>query len=595
MLKKFFISFLGSLAAIWASVFLSGILLIVGIAAIGVSAMSGSEASTVQIERNSVLRIDLTGDITDRAEPMNIMDEIYGQGVEKLPLNEIITAIRNAATDKNIDGIVINCQGATTGLAQAQAIVDELKKFKETGKWIYAYADTYTQGNYFIASASDSIFINPVGMVDIHGIESTGLYFKGLLDKLGVEMQVVKVGTYKSAVEPYILTQSSEANRRQTIHYISQIWGNMTDVIAANRGVDTTEVNRWANMYSFAADGSQYVADRIVDRQLYQHQFDSLVSVSSNLDPEDETPRYVDLSDYVAARKLSNFGENKGKHKIAILYALGEIAEEGSTGITSSNLVPQILDMADDDDIDGLILRVNSPGGSAFASEQIWEALQQFKQRTGKPFYVSMSDVAASGGYYISCGADRIYADPMTLTGSIGIFGLIPNASKLLNDLLGITTSTVATNRGSFPTFTQAMPEAQRAAMQSYVDRGYELFVKRCAEGRHMSVDSIKAIAEGRVWDGRTALEIGLVDRMGGLMDAIADMAEDIDAEGDFYIREYPRLKFKWWEEIISKGRTIKAQLVRNELGDFAPLYDAAISFSQMDPLQCRMEYETIR
>ena len=408
-------------------------------------------------------------------------------------------------------------------------------------------------------------------------------------------MQVVKVGTYKSAVEPFILKESSEANRRQQLHYLSSLWSSVSSTIAAGRGVDTLAVNRWADSYSFSIDATGYVADSIADRTLYRHEFDELVVERSGLD-SDDSPRYVSIADYVKARTLSAYGFNKGKRRIAVLYALGDIVESGKGGIVSDELVPRILDLADDDDIDGLILRVNSGGGSAYASEQIWEALEQFKQRTGKPFYVSMGDMAASGGYYISCGADRIYADPLTLTGSIGIFGLIPDASKLLNDKIGITTSTVETNSGSFPTFTQPMPEAQRAAMQTMVNRGYELFVSRCADGRHMPVDSIKAIAEGRVWDGYTACRIGLVDRLGGLLDAINDMAQEIGAaEGEFQIREYPKLKFKWWEEMLTLGKNMKASMVRSELGEMAPLYDAAMQLKAIDPIQCRVEYQVIR
>lgn len=592
MLKKFFTSFLGALAAIWISVLLGGVLMILCIAAM---AVSGSQnTSVVEVERNSVLCINLSGEITDRSRPVNIMNEIYGESTEEIPINELIAAIGHASTDKNIDGIVLLCNGASAGLAQSQAIIDALEEFKDNGKWIYAYGDTYTQGNYFIASVADSLFINPSGMVDIHGLSSTTLYFKGLLDKLGVDMQVVKVGTYKSAVEPYILTQSSEANRRQQYHYLSQIWGGVSSEIAAGRDVDTTVVNRWADSYSFATDPQDYITDGIADRLVYRHQIDSIVSRSTGLD-EDESPRYVSLSDYVKAKNLSAFGHSKGKKQIAVLYAVGDITEAGNGGITSEKLVPQIFDLADDDDIYGLVLRVNSPGGSAYASEQIWEALQQFKQRTGKPFYVSMGDVAASGGYYISCGADRIYADPLTLTGSIGIFGLIPNAEKLMSDKLGITTSTVQTNKGAFPNFYSAMPESQRAAMQSYVDRGYELFVKRCADGRHMSVDSIKAIAEGRVWDGLTARRIGLVDYLGGLLDAVEDMADELEISETYYIKEYPALKFKWWEEAFALGKNVKASLVKKELGEFAPLYDAAVNFRSMDPLQCRMEEVIVR
>jgi len=257
--------------------------------------------------------------------------------------------------------------------------------------------------------------------------------------------------------------------------------------------------------------------------------------------------------------------------------------------------VPQILDLAEDEDVDGLILRVNSGGGSAFASEQIWEALQQWKSITGKPFYVSMGDYAASGGYYISCGADRIYAEPLTLTGSIGIFGLIPNVQKLLNDKIGIHTSTVSTNTGNFPDFFRTMNPEQRAAMQGYVERGYELFVSRCANGRHMPVDSIKAIAEGRVWDGSAALRIGLVDKLGGLQQAIADMASELESAEDYYVVEYPAVKFKWWEELLDMSNQMQSKAMENQLKEWVPYYTTIKNIKQLAPLQARMDYIELR
>lgn len=284
--------------------------------------------------------------------------------------------------------------------------------------------------------------------------------------------------------------------------------------------------------------------------------------------------------------------------KIAVLYALGEISDAGSNGITSEKLVPEIFKLIDNDDIDGLVLRVNSPGGSAFASEQIWEALQQFKKETGKPFYVSMSDVAASGGYYISCGADRIYAEPLTITGSIGIFGMIPDAQELLNDKLGINTATVRTNKTQLPDLFSDMSPELYANMQAYVNRGYETFVKRCAEGRNMPVDSIKAIAEGRVWDGLTAKKLGLVDKLGGLELALADMAAELNNgkdSKDYQIKEFPKVKMEWWEELMNLNSQLKMRAVREQLGDAMPYYEALMNMKSMSSLQCRMDYILIK
>ena len=587
-MKQFFVSMLGALAGIWISVFLFGLL---GIIMIGVmAATSASDNTMVTVDSNSVLRITLSGEITDRKQPVNIMNELTGDKPKQYPLNMMIAAIEHAAEDDDIDGIFLDCAGISAGMAQLQALRQALVRFKESGKWIYAYADTYSQGDYFVATAADSIFINPIGMADIHGLSSTTLYFKDMLDKIGVDVQVVKVGTYKSAVEPFMLNQSSEANTRQQQAYLGNIWNEIAGKIAEGRGVDTAAVNSWADSFTFSLETSELAARHIVDRTMYRHETNRILVDATGLE-EDDDPRMVDIMDYATILSSKKY---HGDKTIAVLYAVGDITESGNDGITSDRLVPQILDLAKESDIDGLILRVNSGGGSAYASEQIWEALEQFKLLTGKPYYVSMGDVAASGGYYISCGADRIYAEPVTLTGSIGIFGLIPDAHRLLNDKIGVHTSTVATNRGQFPGLLNAMTPDQRNAMQSYVDRGYELFVKRCAEGRGVSVDSIKAIAEGRVWDGLTASRIGLVDRLGGLDMALADMAAELDAADNYKIKEYPDLKFKWWEEVLNMSSNMKASVVETELGQYAPLYRMARECGHLSALQCRMEYITI-
>lgn len=587
MLKKFFISFLGSLAGVCVA---GGILIVAFIAIVTASAVSGLEQkSQVKLKKGSVLHIELNEEIVDRKEGQPIMDYLQGASTG-MPLNDLVKAIRYAADDKNIDGIYLDCKGGAAGLAQTQAIIDAVNDFKKSGKWVYAYGDNYTQGNYIISTTADSIFVNPQGMVDIHGLSSTVMYFKNFLDKVGVKVQVVKVGTYKSAVEPFILNDMSEANREQQEHYLGSIWNTLTGIIAENRGVDTATVNNWANGYMFTAAAEEYVKNKIVDKLVYRHELDEKIAALT----DNDEPNYVGLDDYVGTIKEK---KNKGAN-IAVLYAVGEISDEGKSGITSEKLVPQIMKLIEEDDIDGLVLRVNSPGGSAFASEQIWEALQQWKKRTKKPFYVSMGDVAASGGYYISCGADKIYAEPLTITGSIGIFGLIPDAQELLNDKLGINTSTVRTNKSESIDLFKPMSPELAANMQAYVNRGYETFVSRCAQGRHISVDSIKAIAEGRVWDGRTALEIGLVDKMGGLELCLADMAGQIKKGKDnnkYNIKEYPRVKMEWWEELMDLNSQIRLRAVKAELGDAYPYYESLCNVKKMNALQCRMDYVSIR
>lgn len=589
MLKRFFENFLAVLAGLWVTIFLCFLLLMVFVGAIVSLTSTDAKPDMASLKDHNVLRISLDGTVTDRATPINLMDQLYGDNETSLPLNDIVRALKLASEDKAIDGIMLDCKGASMGMAQMQAIITAINQFKESGKWVFAYSDNYTQGNYALACAADSIFINPIGMVDVHGLSTTVVYFKDMLDKLGVDVQVVKVGTYKSAVEPYILNDMSDANREQTSQFLSNIWGNISEHIAKNRKVSTDTVNQWANGFLFAKATEDYVKLKVVDGMKYRHEFDDMIAAKIN---EDE-PNYVDLTSYVSLQK--NINSSKSGKQIAVLYAVGTITESAKDGIASETIVPQILDLAEDEDVDGLILRVNSGGGSAFASEQIWEALQQWKSITGKPFYVSMGDYAASGGYYISCGADRIYAEPLTLTGSIGIFGLIPNVQKLLNDKIGIHTSTVSTNTGNFPDFFRTMNPEQRAAMQGYVERGYELFVSRCANGRHMPVDSIKAIAEGRVWDGSAALRIGLVDKLGGLQQAIADMASELESAEDYYVVEYPAVKFKWWEELLDMSNQMQSKAMENQLKEWVPYYTTIKNIKQLAPLQTRMDYIELR
>jgi len=587
-MKKFLLAFLGTLAGIWFSLFIAFFGLILIVVAAGVSSIGNGKV--VKVDSHSYLELTLVGEITDRPGRLNPIGALRGEDNRTQGVNTIVGAINAAAFDDRIDGIVIDCRGSEMGLARRQAIVEALHRFKADApdKWIYSYGDTYTQGDYYIASAADSVFINPIGLVVIQGLSSTGLYFKNLFDRLGVDMQVVKVGTYKSAVEPYILTGISEPAREQQQLFLSNMWKSVTNEIAQSRGVSQSVVSSWADSSIYAVPTEQYVERHIVDRLMYRHEFDGFIaSLTGKKKAKDLTP--VTPAEYCSVQDIDKNGDGRGAI-IAVLYACGDITDETGDGIVASKLVPEILGLADDDDIDGLVMYVNSGGGSAFASEQIWEALQQWKSLTGKPFYVSMSDYAASGGYYISCGADRIYAQPTTLTGSIGIFGLIPDLSRLLNDKVGINTSKVSTNPGGgMPGLFEPMTPTQKAAMQSYVERGYELFTSRCAVGRGISQDSIKMIAEGRVWDGAEALKLGLVDEIGGLEDALAGMAKELNVT-TWTLRTYPEVKDKWYDMLLEAGVDVKERMVRDELGETASFYDAVARIKGMSPVQARME-----
>lgn len=575
-------SFLGTVAGI----FVSGFLISIGLFILTVMAIvSSATHSEYSVKDKSILYLDLSREIVEQPASLDIMAKLTNDGPSADVLYNIIDAIDAAADDDRIKGIFIDANGSSAGTAQRKAIIDALRRFKKSGKWIYSYGDYYSQGDYYIAaSTSDSLYINPLASVDIHGLGGRMMFFKNLLDKIGVEMQVVKVGTYKSAVEPFILTEPSAASIEQQQLYLGNLWKDIRASIAKGRKVSADSVNAWANSFSFTFDATQIIRKRIADASAYRHEFIDKLKELTDIDKDDDL-RLVTPAQYVTSKPHKSH-----KTTIAVLYASGDITESGKDGIASDRLVPEILELAENDDIDGLILRVNSGGGSAFASEQIWEALGEFKEMTGKPFYVSMSDYAASGGYYISCGADKIYAEPVTITGSIGIFGLIPNIRGLVTDKLGVTTYPISTNpAGAQPDNFAPMTESQRAGMQSYVDRGYELFVKRVASGRKKTVDQIKAIAEGRVWDGREALRIGLVDKLGGLDTALADMAKELGVES-WSVERYPKTEDDVLTALLMMSDRMEQSALERKLGDVAEIYRTIESIRQYQGVQARMQ-----
>lgn len=575
-------SFLGTVAGI----FVSGFLISIGLFILTVLAIvSSATHSEYSVKDKSILYLDLSREIVEQPASLDIMAKLTKDGPSADVLYNIIDAIDAAADDDRIKGIFIDANGSSAGTAQRKAIIDALRRFKKSGKWIYSYGDYYSQGDYYIAaSASDSLYINPLASVDIHGLGGRMMFFKNLLDKIGVEMQVVKVGTYKSAVEPFILTEPSAASIEQQQLYLSNLWKDIRASIAKGRKVSADSVNAWANSFSFTFDATQIIRKRIADASAYRHEFIDKLKEMTDIDKDDDL-RLVTPAQYITSKPHKSH-----KTTIAVLYASGDITESGKDGIASDRLVPEILKLAENDDIDGLILRVNSGGGSAFASEQIWEALGEFKEMTGKPFYVSMSDYAASGGYYISCGADKIYAEPVTVTGSIGIFGLIPNIRGLVTDKLGVTTYPISTNpAGAQPDIFAPMTESQRAGMQSYVDRGYELFVKRVASGRKKTVDQIKAIAEGRVWDGREALRIGLVDKLGGLDTALADMAKELGVES-WSVERYPKTEDDVLTALLMMSDRMEQSALERKHGDVAEIYRTIESIRQYQGVQARMQ-----
>lgn len=593
MIKRFFITFLGSMAAIWLSVALIGVLFIAGIVSAVMSA--GTEKAVAGIGKHTVLVFDLNGEICERKATPSVSDVISGNVADRRALGQLTAAIYRAAHDSRIEGIYVECDGAVAGIASYQAIDEALRYFRSRpDKWVIAYSDAYTQGNYYAVSGADELWLNPMGMVDVHGLAATTLFYTGLLDKLGVKMQVLRVGTFKSAVESYILKEMSPASRMQQEVYMGSIWNAVKNRIAENRSVTPADVDRWADelIFTMSADSAKTLG--AVTSVGYRHQAESRVAEMVDAKKYSDV-NTLSIDDYIEAIDLTDFsylpevGTPKGKgHEIAVLYAEGEIVDEGKSGIVGDAMVKEIEKLTDDADrLAGLILRVNSPGGSAFASEQIWEALERFKSETGLPFYVSMGDVAASGGYYISCGADKIFAQSATITGSIGIFGMIPEIQGLLNDKLGVNTATVQTNaNGNFPSLLSPMTESQRSKMQAYIERGYDTFTRRCAEGRHVSQDSIKKIAEGRVWDGALAQKIGLVDSIGSLHSAIIAMAADLNLD-KYSVESYPKNDEKWWMELLEMDELVKSTGMDRET---IRLMQRASWLRQAPRVQCRME-----
>ena len=584
MLKNFFISMLGAIAGFWISLMLLFLVMVMAIAGSVASMVLNSSEQDMKVEKGSILRISLDTQIEERHSPRDIQAFI-NEEPEPQTLENLIYAIKAAKEDDRIVGIFLNCNGASAGLATRQTLANALTDFKTSKKWILAYGDNYNQGDYYVASCADHLYLNPSGSIDLRGLATSIPFFKGLLDKVGVTMQVYKVGTYKSAVEPFILDNMSDANREMSQYFLNSLWKEMGGTIAKNRKLTLDKVNMLADSLVPFDAPEQFVKLKLVDGLKYVDQVEEELKKLTNTKKDDDL-KIIDYDSYLVDATIPHSQSND--NKIAVFYAVGDITDAGVTGITAEKMVPEILDLAEDDDIKAMVLRVNSGGGSAFASEQIWHALEVFKSK-GKTLYVSMGDYAASGGYYISCGAERIFAEPTTLTGSIGIFGMIPCAKELFNDKLGVNFGVVTTNAGgAFPNIIQPATPAESRAMQGAINRGYELFTSRCATGRNMPQDSIKAIGEGRVWDGVTAKRIGLVDQLGSLDDAVASLAKKMGYK-DYQVITYPEHKANFWDMLATLSVQAKASALKEELGAYYPIYMELKRFENLEPIQARM------
>ena len=501
---------------------------------------------TTTLEENTIFRIDLSGVLVEHATEQNpfdaVLGEMYGQTTTTVGLNDLLSNIALAKDNDKILGIYLRGGSLSAGPASAKALRDALLDFKQSGKFIIAYSDSYTQTNYYIASVADKMYFNTVGTLAWDGMSAQKEYYTRILEKIGVEMQILKVGTFKSAVEPYFRTSMSDADRKQTEQYLGGIWSEVKAAVAEQRKLTVEQLDAYADECMSLQPQHKYVDYGFVDTLVYIQDMDTVLRM------------YAGTEDYktVSNSAMTNVkrAENTATDKIAILYAEGQIMDNGKEGIIEDKMLKQIKNIHKDDAVKAVVFRVNSPGGSADASEQIWHAIKTL-QAKGLPVVVSMGDYAASGGYYISCCADYIYAEPTTLTGSIGIFGTVPNFSKL-RDKVGLDIDGVTTNKHAALTTNaiyKGMNPQEYALMQSMVERGYDLFTSRCAEGRGVSQQAIKNIGEGRVWLGKDALNIGLVDELGNINQAIAKAAE-LAGLGQYAIVDYPE-KTDPFEELL--------------------------------------------
>ena len=530
----------------------------------GIIGMIMGSETTTKLEDNTIYRIDLKGELVDHGTEENpFASFLPAQAMPStVGLDDLLSNIALAKNNDKVLGIYLKGGELLTGSASAKTLRDALLDFKQSGKFVIAYADSYLQSNYYIASVADKVYLNTSGSLSWDGLSAQKMYYTRAFEKLGVEMQILKVGTFKSAVEPYFRTSMSAEDRKQTEQYIGGIWSEMKSAVSASRKISVEQLNAYADECMTMQPQDKYLTYNFVDSLVYVQDMDTILRM------------YAGTKDYnlLSTSKMTGVERTKipANDKVAVLYAEGAIVDEGSDGIVEGDMLKTIKQIYKDENVKALVFRVNSPGGSADASEQIWHAIKMLQDK-GIPVVVSMGDYAASGGYYISCNADYIYAEPTTLTGSIGIFGTVPNASKLMNKL-GLDVDGVSTNEyaGMLETaLFQGLSTKEMAIMQKMIERGYDLFTTRCADGRGMSQDDIKKIGEGRVWLGKDAVEIGLVDELGNINDAVKKAVE-LAQLGEYELVAYPEKKDPFQEMLMMlEGSTPEEKLVM-KLRDFA-------------------------
>ncbi len=575
------------LAAIVGVCIVGVVFTIIGIMSVAgmVASSSGSET---KVNDNSVFILNLSGSVEERSQP-NPLSQLMGDDFGTYGLDDILSSIKKAKDNEKIKGICLNAGAFSCSPASLEEIRNALVDFKESGKFIIAYGGNYLQNTYYLASVADKVAINPQGSLGWHGLATQTYFLKDLYDKIGIEMQVFRVGTYKSAVEPYIATQMSDANREQTQAFVNSIWGQMVADVAESRNIPADSLNALADRNMDLQPTETYIATGLADTLMYQDEMLAYLKQLTDTE-EDDALNKLYLDDMVNVQR--NVPKDKSGNILAVYYAAGTIGSSElptDEGIDPGKVTKDLRKLREDESVKAVVLRVNSPGGSAFGSEEIWREVTLLKEK--KPVIVSMGDYAASGGYYISCAADWIVAQPTTLTGSIGIFGRVPNAGKLLNDKLGIHFDGVKTNKlADLGDITRPFNEEEKALMQNMVNKGYELFTQRCADGRKMPIDEIKKIAEGRVWTGEMAKDLKLVDELGGIDRAIAVAAERAEIE-DYTVMSYPKQE-DFISSLMSSGtdRYLSARM-KDELGVFYEPFRHLQNLKNSDPVQARLPF----
>ncbi|WP_291959938.1 signal peptide peptidase SppA [Maribacter sp.] len=574
------------LASILGCLFAFGIMFVMFL--IFVSLVSSGE-DTVTVKDNSILELQLQRQISDYTGN-NELDPFAGIFNESQGLDEIIQAIEVAKNDDRIKGISINNNFIMAGLAQTQAIRRSLEDFKAEGKFIYAYADFFMQRDYYLASVADSVFINPVGVLDFKGLSTEVLYYKELQEKSGIKMEVIRHGKYKSAVEPYLENNMSEANRSQLTSLLQSLWNSMIVDISKTRSISESDLNVIAD--TLGGRTPEYAKrSGLIDDVVFYDEYEGKLANALML-KKDEDINYSKLDDYV---KYSNKKKLKsGDDKIAIVFAQGEILYgEGGPNIIGQGIINEALIKArEDDNVKAIVLRVNSPGGSALTSDIIWREVELAKKV--KPVIVSMGNVAASGGYYIAAGANKIFAEPTTITGSIGVFGTVPNMTELA-DNVGINAEQVGTNKNAVEySLFEPMQESFKNQVQESIEETYRTFLQRVSEGRNMSMAQVDSVAQGRVWSGTEALQVGLVDELGNLDDAI-DAAAEMAELSSYGIKKFPKYKSgfeRFMEDLEGASMQVKQNLLKDEIGDDAyKVLKELQSFKEQKGIQARMPF----